>query len=109
MDPTVVASAKVGAPVFFGSLLRLFLRPMPGDTAFARGSKSLWCTFVSATCGFYITGTLATHWHMTDPSSIGAVGVGVGLIGLSLAEGVLKIADNMNLWEWLAVIVKGRG
>lgn len=55
--------------------------------------------FVGTLCAAYLT-PLFVFWMGLDPSltsTINAVGFGIGLIGMSLAEGAVRIAHNWSV------------
>lgn len=92
-EPTILAAmaphAKVAVAALMGGMVRLFLRPARGivQTAMLLGS--------CVTCGYY--GQPVLSYALDLPGRFdGAVGAVLGLIGVSMAEGLLKGIDKLD-------------
>ena len=73
-----------------GGLVRALLHP--NKSIISTASTGL----VGALCAMYAT-PLCTYWMaIVDPSAANAVAFGVGLVGMSMAEGVVSMA---NTWS----------
>lgn len=100
ISPDMVAHAKLAIASFAGGAVRLFLRPLPGDTMAERLLKSVWCVFCCVTCGFYATPVVVDWLNLSNEwrDGIGAI---LGLVGLSFAEGLLKAIEGIDIKAWL--------
>jgi hypothetical protein len=94
-DPSWLEQAKIAAAPLCGGMIRLFLRPAE---TIPRGIFMLACCW---TCGFFGTPPVM-HWLELDPVYAGGMGAMLGLVGLSLAEGLLKAVDGVDLKAWIA-------
>lgn len=93
-DPNLVANGKIAAGALGGGVVRMFLRP-------ARSLAQTALLLASCvTCGFYGTPPLVDYLHLPADYA-GAVGALLGLVGLSVAEGVLKAVDRFDFARWL--------
>lgn len=101
ITPEMVAHAKLAIASFAGGAVRVFLRPIAGANATARLLKSVWCVFCCVTCGFYAAPVVVDWLGLTGDGWREGMGALIGLIGLSLAEGLLKAADGFDLKSWL--------
>lgn len=97
--PEIVAGlaphAKVAASAFFGGVVRMFLRPARSLTQTAMLLTSC------VTCGYF--GQPVASFMLGLPERFdGAMGALMGLIGVSIAEGMLKAADKADLAHWFS-------
>lgn len=93
-DPEWMAHAKIAFAALCGGLVRLLFKPTTSLL------KTAWLLFGCVTCGYY--GTVPTlRWFEMDLTYAGAVGALLGFIGLSLAEGLLKAVDGIDIKGWL--------
>lgn len=81
-------------------MIRLLFRPAKGEKASHRILKSIWLLFGCVTCGFYGTPPIMEWWAFSE-SYAGAVGALLGLLGLSIAEGLLKAVDGFEFKAWI--------
>lgn len=95
----VVAHLKLAFAALCGGMIRLLFRPAQSFI------KSIWLLFGCVTCGFWGTPPIM-DWFALGDSYAGAVGALLGLVGLSLAEGLLKAVDGFDWKEWILRIVK---
>lgn len=94
VDPWWLVHAKLAFAALCGGFVRLLFRPA---TSFL---KTAWLLFGCVTCGYFGT-PAAMHWWEIEPDFSGAVGALIGFVGLSFAEGMLKMIDNFDVKEWL--------
>lgn len=90
---------------FWGGVLRLFLRPVRGESFFHAATKAMWMLFGCITCGYYFTPVLMDWWGV-DGAYTGAVGALLGFVGLSVAEGVLSGVENLNIGNVMRFFIK---
>lgn len=91
----VAPHAKVAAAAFFGGVVRMFLRPARSLTQTALLLTSC------VTCGYF--GQPVASYFLGLPERFdGAVGALIGLVGVSLAQGLLKAADKADLAHWFS-------
>lgn len=91
----VAPHAKVAAAAFFGGVVRMFLRPARSLTQTALLLTSC------VTCGYF--GQPVASYFLSLPERFdGAIGALIGLVGVSLAQGLLKMADKFDFHAWLA-------
>jgi len=83
-DPAFLAQAKLALASFLGGLVRLYLRPA------ATLAQSLGLVLSCVICGYYFTPPVMWYFEL-DVNWTGAVGALIGLLGLSIAEALLKI------------------
>jgi len=100
-DPAWMAHAKLAFASFCGGVMRLFFRPASSFV------KTIWLLFCCVTCGYYGT-PAAMHWLEFDPEMSGAVGALLGFLGLSIAEGLLKAVEGIDLKSWVLQILSKR-
>ncbi len=107
-EPSILAAlaphAKVAVAALLGGLVRLFLRP-------ARGvPQTLMLLASCVTCGFYGQPVLSSIANLPERFD-GAVGAVLGLIGVSMAEGLLKGVDKLDFKALLLRLIGqgGRG
>lgn len=95
IDPSVAAHAKLAFAALCGGIIRLIFRPA------ATLARSAVLLFGCITCGFYGTPVVMV-WFEFSAALRDPVAALVGLVGLSLAEGLLKAVDGFNVKAWLA-------
>lgn len=101
IDPDIIANSKIALAAFMGGLVRMFIRPAQNLTQAALLISSC------VTCGFFMTRPIIDWWHLPVDYA-GAIGALCGLLGLSLAEGMLRAVDGLNFKALLrALITKG--
>lgn len=105
ITPEMVAHAKLAMASFAGGAVRVFLRPIAGATATARLLKSVWCVFCCVTCGFYAAPVVVGWFELTGDGWREGMGALIGLIGLSLAERLLKAVEGIDLKAWILRIM----
>ena len=94
IDPETREILRIALAAFSGGAVRLIFRP-------ARSVwQSVWLLFGCVACGFYTTPPLV-RWLDIDPADSGAVGALAGLLGLSVAEGLLRAIDSFDFREML--------
>lgn len=91
----IVPHAKVAAASFFGGVVRMFLRP-------AKSLAQTTLLLISCvTCGYF--GQPVASYFLGLPERFdGAMGALIGLVGVSLAQGLLKTADKADFAHWLS-------
>lgn len=94
IDPDWAVHAKLALASLGGGIVRLYVKPA---TSLLRTVGHL---FSCMTCGYYGT-PVVMYWWGIDQSLVGAVGAGMGFLGLSVAEAALRWADKLDLREWL--------
>ena len=104
-EPSILAElvphAKVALASALGGMVRLFLRPTRGIL------PTLTLLASCVTCGYF--GQPAFSYAFSLPERFdGAVGALIGLIGVSLAEGVLKAVDRFDFKALLLRLI-GQG
>lgn len=99
IDPLWLAHAKIAFAALCGGLIRLLFRPAQSFI------KSIWLLFGCVTCGFYGTPPIMDWFGLSDVYA-GAVGAVLGLVGLSVAEALLKAVDTFDFKEWIMRVVK---
>jgi hypothetical protein len=104
VDPAWIAHAKLAFASLAGGMVRLFLRPVSAPGPVQAVLKSAWLLFGCVTCGFYGTPPLLDWFGLGEPYA-GAVGAILGLIGLSIAEGLLKAVDGFEFKQWLVRMI----
>ena len=105
ITPDMVAHAKLAIASFAGGAVRVFLRPIVGASVTERLLKSVWCVFCCVTCGFYAAPVVVDWLDLTGEGWRESMGALMGLVGLSLAEGLLKAIDSIDLKAWLLRIL----
>lgn len=99
LDPGMIANGKIAAGAAAGGLVRMFLRP-------ARSLGQMVALLTSCiTCGFYGTAPVADWLNLTRDYD-GALGALLGFVGLSLAERLLRTADEVDLIALLLKLLK---
>lgn len=96
---------KLAFASFWGGVLRLFLRPVEGESFFHAVAKSMWMLFGCVTCGYYFTPVIMGWWGVGG-NYTGAVGALLGFVGLSIAEGILAGVDGINVPNILRFFLK---
>ncbi len=97
----LVPHAKIALAALLGGMVRLFLRPTR-----TVGSTVMLLTSC-VTCGYF--GQPVISYAMDLPARFdGAVGAILGLIGVSIAEGVLKGVDRLDFKTLLLRLI-GQG
>lgn len=94
LDPWWLVHAKLAFAALCGGLVRLLFKPASSFL------KTAWLLFGCVTCGYFGTPAVM-HWWEISPDFSGAVGALVGFIGLSFAEGLLKMVDGIDLKAWM--------
>lgn len=94
MDPELVASAKIAIAGLCGGYIRLIFRP-------ARTWRQYAALLVA--CGllplFFTAPTLDFFgWARSNTFPVAA---GIGLVGLSIVQAILKALDKLDLSGWL--------
>lgn len=89
-DPDLLDHFKIAFAAAAGGLVRLLFRP--GKS----WGQTLWVMAACITCGYYST-PIAMHWLALPAHFVGAVGAAAGFIGLSVAEGVLRAVDGVDV------------
>lgn len=101
LDPQTTANIKIALSAGAGGMVRMFLRP-------ARSLAQTVLLLVSCiTCGFFGTQPVIDLWGL-PVSHAGAVGALLGFIGLSFAEGALKVIDAFDFRALLTSFLKGK-
>ena len=95
IDPAVLAQVKIAIASFCGGAVRLFLRPA------ATLGKSVFLVFCCMVCGFYFTPIVMNIAGVTGGDWAGAVGAGLGLIGLSVARAALNLDWGAMIDKWM--------
>lgn len=94
IDPWWLVHAKLAFAALCGGFVRLLFRPATSLL------KTAWLLSGCVTCGYFGT-PAAMHWWGIEPEFSGAVGALIGFIGLSFAEGLLKMIDGFDVKDWL--------
>lgn len=90
VEPSILAQIKLAFASLVGALARLYFRPA------ATFLRSLWLVGLSIAFGYFFT-PIAMDVFGFDPSWRDGVAVILGLVGLSIAEGVLLV-------NWKAIV-----
>ena len=99
INPEVRDALRLALAAFSGGAVRLIFRP-------ARSLwQGLWLLFGCVACSFYATPPLV-RWLGIDPGDSGAVGALAGLLGLSVAEGLLRAIDSFDFRSLIARLLR---
>ena len=102
VDPS---QASVAIAALCGGVVRLLWRPVTTGSLSVRLLNSVWLLGASAICGFYAT-PVAVRWLNLNPDDSLFVAAVLGLIGLSLAGGLLRAADGFEVKSWLKGMIE---
>lgn len=95
LDPVTLAHAKIAIASLCGGMVRLIFRPA------ASLLKTVWLLFGCVTCGYYGTPVALRVFELDAQHYAGAIGAVIGLVGLSIAEAVLRAADKFDVTAWI--------
>lgn len=98
-DPDMIDHLKIAIAAAAGGFVRLLFRP--GKT----WGQTLWVIIACISCGYYSTPAVM-HWFALPPNFVGAVGAAAGFIGLSVAEGVLRAVDGVDVQAMAARVIR---
>lgn len=89
VDPWWLIHAKLIVASLCGGIVRLLWKPAESAT------KTIWLVFGCISCGYYGTPVIMAWWGL-EPVYRDGVAAFIGLVGLSVAGGLLKAFDSLD-------------